>query len=146
MNENKKYYQEYSKIIDLFDKANLTKDITLTFIADNNELITKIEDFSSHLFFIMNGEQVYGIVIIVEDHYYWSTFSNNEFTKFQEYTDDDKEFLSICNYIVEMVLGYPDQKDVRELLPDIDMENLNLEQKIKKLCNINYNQERYHIK
>ena len=143
MCENKKYYQEYSKIIDLFDKTNLTKDITLTFIAKNKDFIEKIENFASHLFFIMNGEKVYGIVIIVENHYYWSTFSNNEFTKFQEYTDDDKEFLSICNYIVEMVLGYPDQKDVREQLPDI--ENLNLEQKIKKLCKINYNQERYHI-
>lgn len=126
----------FNNIRALLKKVNLEDDIINAFIKDNVGLILTTPNIQEHLFFITKGPVVYGIVYIDGDFYKWSVLDKNGFTPFKEYTDDDKEFLSICDYIVELILRYPLKPEVRELLPGI--EDLSLEDQIKKLCKTNF--------
>lgn len=92
--------------------------------------------------YTFNGDlkELYSVLYVNEDNYLWSTYDDNEFMPFRKLSDDFKN----NDYVVEMVIAYTSSYKIKEAIPEID--DMNVENKVKTLKNIGLNSNGYHIK
>ena len=136
-----KVVKEFNEVIEVFGESNLDYKTALLFISTNLEFLRrKREGIKDKLFLIMNKKELCSVLYINNDSYLWSTYDEEEFLPFKSpaknFEDNDS--------IVERVLSYTDADKIKEAIPEI--EDMNVENKVKTLKNIGLNSNGYHIK
>ena len=136
-----KVVKEFNEVIEVFGESNLDYKTALLFISTNLEFLRrKREGIKDKLFLIMNKKELCSVLYINNDSYLWSTYDKEEFLPFKSpsknFEDNDS--------IVERVLSYTDTDKIKEASPEI--EDMNVENKVKTLKNIGLNSNGYHIK
>lgn len=136
-----KVVKEFNEVIEVFGESNLDYKTALLFISTNLEFLRrKREGIKDKLFLIMNKKELCSVLYINNDSYLLSTYDEEEFLPFKSpsknFEDNDS--------IVERVLSYTDADKIKEAIPEI--EDMNVENKVKTLKNIGLNSNGYHIK
>ena len=136
----KRVLEEFNGVIKVFKNNEIEDKIILSFIDTNFDFLKEKEDIERHLFLLMNKKELYSVLYVNEDNYLWSTFDDKEFMPFRNLSDDFKN----NDYVVEMVIAYASSYKIKEAIPEID--DMNVENKVKTLKNIGLNSNGYHIK
>lgn len=136
----KRVLEEFNGVIKVFKNNEIEDKIILSFIDTNFDFLKEKEDIERHLFLLMNKKELYSVLYVNEDNYLWSTFDDKEFMPFRKLSDDFKN----NDYVVEMVISYASSYKIKEAIPEID--DMNVENKVKTLKNIGLNSNGYHIK
>lgn len=135
---------EFNEIITLFENANISTDLALTFIKNNLDLlIEEMDTIVNNLYFIFNNNQVYGVIYAKEDNYSWSILKGGVFPTLKHFTEEEQATLKGTDYIVEMMLRFADSDKIKIAVPEV--VNMNIEQKIKTLKDIGLNSNGYHF-
>lgn len=138
-------YSEIDKITEFFYNVGCSSDDAKSFISNNIEIITTTPNITEYLYFILNNQEIYGVILVIDNSYKWSIYKDKEFKPFKEITyDENDEALTNGDYIVEMMINFAEQEKVRAIIPDI--EKYNLEQKVQTLKKIGLNSNGYHFK
>ena len=136
----KRVLEEFDGVIKVFKNNEIEDRTILSFIDTNFDFLKEKEDIERHLFLLMNKKELYSVLYVNEDNYLWSTYDDNEFMPFKKLSDDFKN----NDYGVEMVISYSSSYKIKEAIPEID--DMNVENKVKTLKNIGLNSNGYHIK
>ena len=136
----KRVLEEFDGVIKVFKNNEIEDRTILSFIDTNFDFLKEKEDIERHLFLLMNKKELYSVLYVNEDNYLWSTFDDKEFMPFRKLSDDFKK----NDYVVEMVIAYASSYKIKEAIPEID--DMNVENKVKTLKNIGLNSNGYHIK
>lgn len=136
----KRVLEEFDGVIKVFKNNEIEDRTILSFIDTNFDFLKEKEDIERHLFLLMNKKELYSVLYVNEDNYLWSTYDDNEFMPFRKLSDDFKN----NDYVVEMVIAYTSSYKIKEAIPEID--DMNVENKVKTLKNIGLNSNGYHIK
>lgn len=136
----KRVLEEFDGVIKVFKNNEIEDRTILSFIDTNFDFLKEKEDIERHLFLLMNKKELYSVLYVNEDNYLWSTYDDNEFMPFKKLSDDFKN----NDYVVEMVIAYASSYKIKEVIPEID--DMNVENKVKTLKNIGLNSNGYHIK
>lgn len=139
MGENNSF-KNLNLIIALFKNKNFTFKQALTFYMENFDILDNIENVSEKIYFIYNHLDLYGLLLVNNDEYLFSIYLNENFQKIKELGKED----SYRDYIVEIIIDFLYSEKVKTMIPNI--ENLSLENKIKKLKKMNANPYGYYIK
>lgn len=136
----KRVLEEFDGVIKVFKNNEIEDRTILSFIDTNFDFLKEKEDIERHLFLLMNKKELYSVLYVNEDNCLWSTYDDNEFMPFRKLSDDFKN----NDYVVEMVIAYASSYKIKEVIPEID--DMNVENKVKTLKNIGLNSNGYHIK
>lgn len=136
----KRVLEEFDGVIKVFKNNEIEDRTILSFIDTNFDFLKEKEDIERHLFLLMNKKELYSVLYANEDNCLWSTYDDNEFMPFRKLSDDFKN----NDYVVEMVIAYASSYKIKEVIPEID--DMNVENKVKTLKNIGLNSNGYHIK
>ena len=109
-----------------------------TFIYKYKTDILKHKEIANKIFFICNNTEIYAILIVNDNNYYWSICHNNTSYPLEEKTEKNND------YIVEMIINFINEKKFQNIIPNL--QEMNTETKIKALKNIKLNSKGYHIK
>ena len=129
---------QFNEIINLFIRNDCSIKLALSFISNNLDYILKHKEIANKIFFICNNTEIYAILIVNENNYYWSICQNNTSYPLEEKTEKNND------YIVEMIINFINEKKFQNIIPNL--QEMNTETKIKALKNIKLNSKGYHIK
>ncbi len=129
---------QFNEIINLFIKNGCSIKLALSFISNNLDYILKHKEIANKIFFICNNTEIYAILIVNDNNYYWSICHNNTSYPLEEKTEKNND------YIVEMIINFISEKKFQNIIPNL--QEMNTETKIKALKNIKLNSKGYHIK
>lgn len=129
---------QFNEIINLFIRNDCSIKLALSFISNNLDYILKHKEIANKIFFICNNTEIYAILIVNENNYYWSICHNNTSYPLEEKTEKNND------YIVEMIINFINEKKFQNIIPNL--QEMNTETKIKALKNIKLNSKGYHIK
>lgn len=129
---------QFNEIINLFIKNGCSIKLALSFISNNLDYILKHKEIANKIFFICNNTEIYAILIVNDNNYYWSICHNNTSYPLEEKTEKNND------YIVEMIINFINEKKFQNIIPNL--QEMNTETKIKALKNIKLNSKGYHIK
>ena len=129
---------QFNEIINLFIKNGCSIKLALSFISNNLDYILKHKEIANKIFFICNNTEIYAILIVNDNNYYWSICHNNTSYPLEEKTEKNNY------YIVEMIINFISEKKFQNIIPNL--QEMNTETKIKALKNIKLNSKGYHIK
>ena len=129
---------QFNEIINLFIRNDCSIKLALSFISNNLNYILKHKEIANKIFFICNNTEIYAILIVNENNYYWSICHNNTSYPLEEKTEKNND------YIVEMIINFINEKKFQNIIPNL--QEMNTETKIKTLKNIKLNSKGYHIK
>lgn len=129
---------QFNEIINLFIRNDCSIKLALSFISNNLNYILKHKEIANKIFFICNNTEIYAILIVNENNYYWSICHNNTSYPLEEKTEKNND------YIVEMIINFINEKKFQNIIPNL--QEMNTETKIKALKNIKLNSKGYHIK
>ena len=129
---------QFNEIINLFIRNDCSIKLALSFISNNLNYILKHKERANKIFFICNNTEIYAILIVNDNNYYWSICHNNTSYPLEEKTEKNND------YIVEMIINFINEKKFQNIIPNL--QEMNTETKIKALKNIKLNSKGYHIK
>ncbi len=129
---------QFNEIINLFIRNDCSIKLALSFISNNLNYILKHKEIANKIFFICNNTEIYAILIVNDNNYYWSICHNNTSYPLEEKTEKNND------YIVEMIINFINEKKFQNIIPNL--QEMNTETKIKALKNIKLNSKGYHIK
>ena len=129
---------QFNEIINLFIRNDCSIKLALSFISNNLNYILKHKEIANKIFFICNNTEIYAILIVHDNNYYWSICHNNTSYPLEEKTEKNND------YIVEMIINFINEKKFQNIIPNL--QEMNTETKIKALKNIKLNSKGYHIK
>lgn len=129
---------QFNEIINLFIRNDCSIKLALSFISNNLNYILKHKEIANKIFFIYNNTEIYAILIVNDNNYYWSICHNNTSYPLEEKTEKNND------YIVEMIINFINEKKFQNIIPNL--QEMNTETKIKALKNIKLNSKGYHIK
>lgn len=142
--EQKKFENQFKRIIDIFKDKGCSFNSTLSFIYNNFDyLIENQEKIEDNLYFIYNNKELYGVLIAWTDKYEWSIYENGNFYPIKSNIDNDNK-LANRDYIVEMMLHFAEEEKVRRIIPDVI--SMNIDAKIRALKKIGLNSTGYHFR
>ena len=97
---------KYQKISEQFDEIKSVLELkgcptslALSFIKNNLSYL-KEADITNKIYIIYNHNEIYAILIIDKNNYYWSVFRDNIHYPLEKKTKENKD------YIIEMMLNY----------------------------------------
>lgn len=130
--------EQFNDIIYLFKQKGCSPKMTKTFIENNlNYLINMGNNILDKIYFICNNNEIYAILIVDNNNYYWSICKDDCFYPLEN-TDKDED------YIVDMVINFANTDKFKKIVPNLD--KMNTEEKVKTLSNIKLNSKGYHLK
>ena len=92
---------QFNEIINLFIRNDCSIKLALSFISNNLNYILKHKEIANKIFFICNNTEIYAILIVNDNNYYWSICHNNTSYPLEEKTEKNND------YIVEMIINFP---------------------------------------
>lgn len=144
MMNQEKILNQFKIIIEIFKNNGCELEATLSFIDNNFQyLIDNYEKICDNIYFIYNNQSLYCVLIVKNNLYEWSVYKNNKFGKIRSINSDDYN-IKKCDYIVEMMIRFADTDKIKRIVPDI--ENMDIENKVKTLKKIGLNPNGLHFK
>lgn len=142
MKNQDKFENQFKSIIEIFKKGGCTQEDALSFINSNIEFLVNNDiELLKNTYFIYNNKELYSILIVDENDYYWSIYANNKFYPIRNNNNTNEENK---DYIIEMIINFANKEVVQRIVPDI--KNMDTATKIKTLKKIKLNSEGYHIR
>lgn len=144
MESQDKIENQFKSIIEVFKKGGCSKSETLSFINTNIDFLIENENnFLENIYFIYNNNDLYGALIVNDNNYSWSIYKEQEFYPIRQNIDNNFD-PSNGDYIVEMILNFSNKNSIKEIVPNI--ENMPIATKVKKLKQIKFNSNGYHLR
>ena len=78
---------QFNEIINLFIRNDCSIKLALSFISNNLNYILKHKEIANKIFFICNNTEIYAILIVNDNNYYWSICHNNTSYPLEEKTE-----------------------------------------------------------
>lgn len=129
--------EEYSDVIEFLFSKNIEIESIYSFISNNHYLLNENrENLIDNLFLIKNNKDLYCILLIGTDKYYWSLYKDNVFEPFR--CVDDKKDL-----VIDKLMDFTSSEKVQSVYPDI--LDLPLNKRIKRLNKCGINTKGYHF-
>lgn len=114
-----------------------------SFIENNIDFLNNDNFDINKLFLIKNNNDIYAILYINENDYYWSINKHGIYTTFKSNHDMDKDEIYYTDYIVESVLRFTTSEKISTIIPDIIDKPL--EERVNKVKKLGLNKKGYHI-
>lgn len=144
--ENK--YRQFKRLLENLIKSGIDEYSALKFIEENIDILAKKDDddydVNNSIYFLLNNQDVYGIVYVDGDTYYWSNLINGFLTKLKTVNEKDEEFLQASDFVVEMIINFANSEKIKQIIPEIT--TYSVENKLKALKNLGLNENGYHVK
>lgn len=144
--ENK--YRQFKRLLENLIKSGIDEYSALKFIEENIDILAKKDDddydVNNSIYFLLNNQDVYGIVYVDGDTYYWSNLINGFLTKLKTVNEKDEDFLQASDFVVEMIINFANSEKIKQIIPDIT--TYSVENKLKSLKNLGLNENGYHVK
>lgn len=143
--ENK--YRQFKRLLENLIKSGIDEYSALKFIEENIDILAKKDDdydVNNSIYFLLNNQDVYGIVYVDGDTYYWSNLINGFLTKLKTVNEKDEDFLQASDFVVEMIINFANSEKIKQIIPDIT--TYSVENKLKALKNLGLNENGYHVK
>ena len=138
-------YLQFKKLLENLIASGINEYSALKFIEENiNILSKKDKDVNDSIYFLLNNQDVYGIVYVEGDKYYWSTLLNGALTKLKTINEEDKDFIQASDYVVEMIINFANSEKIQRIIPEIT--TYTIENKLKALKSLGLNENGYHVK
>ena len=93
---------------------------------------------TNKIYIIYNHNEIYAILIIDKNNYYWSVCQDNILYPLEKKTKENKD------YIIEMMLNFANEEKIKKIVPNIS--EMNTETKVKVLRSFHFNSTGYHFK
>ena len=144
--ENK--YRQFKRLLENLIKSGIDEYSALKFIEENIDILAKKDDddydVNNSIYFLLNNQDVYGIVYVDGDTYYWSNLINGFLTKLKTVNEKDEDFLQASDFVVEMIINFANSEKIKQIIPEIT--TYSVENKLKALKNLGLNENGYHVK
>lgn len=144
--ENK--YRQFKRLLENLIKSGIDEYSALKFIEENIDILAKKDDddydVNNSIYFLLNNQDVYGIVYVDGDTYYWSNLINGFLTKLKTVNEKDEDFLQASDFVVEMIINFANSEKIKQIIPDIT--TYSVENKLRALKNLGLNENGYHVK
>lgn len=138
-------YEQFNKLLENLLASGIEKEEALKFIEENIDTLScEGRDVNDNIYFILNNEDIYAIIYVIEDDYYWSTLIDGRLTSLKTLDKDECVNIDNADYIVEMIIDFANNEKIKKVLPEI--ASCNLEDKLRLLRKIELNSNGYHIK
>ena len=129
--------KQFNELFEVLKLKGCPTILATSFIQNNFEYLKK-NDVLNHLYFICNHQEIYAILVTLEDSYYWSICYNDSFYPLEKKTEQNND------YIIVMMLNFAETDKVRKIVPNIS--EMNIETKVKILRSVPFNSTGYHFK
>ncbi|MBO5475162.1 MAG: hypothetical protein J5982_01490 [Bacilli bacterium] len=143
--ENK--YRQFKRLLENLIKSGIDEYSALKFIEENIDILAKKDDdydVNNSIYFLLNNQDVYGIVYVDGDTYYWSNLINGFLTKLKTVNEKDEDFLQASDFVVEMIINFANSEKIKQIIPEIT--TYSVENKLRALKNLGLNENGYHVK
>ena len=144
--ENK--YRQFKRLLENLIKSGIDEYSALKFIEENIDILAKKDDddydVNNSIYFLLNNQDVYGIVYVDGNNYYWSNLINGFLTKLKTVNERDEDFLQASDFVVEMIINFANSEKIKQIIPEIT--TYSVENKLKALKNLGLNENGYHVK
>ena len=144
--ENK--YRQFKRLLENLIKSGIDEYSALKFIEENIDILAKKYDddydVNNSIYFLLNNQDVYGIVYVDGDTYYWSNLINGFLTKLKTVNEKDEDFLQASDFVVEVIINFANSEKIKQIIPEIT--TYSVENKLKALKNLGLNENGYHVK
>ena len=114
---------KYQKISEQFDEIKSVLELkgcptslALSFIKNNLSYL-KEADITNKIYIIYNHNEIYAILIIDKNNYYWSVCQDNILYPLEKKTKENKD------YIIEMMLNFANEEKIKKIVPNISEMN-----------------------
>lgn len=138
-------YEQFKKLLENLIASGIEETEALKFIEDNIYILFHEDrDVNDSIYFILNNEDIYGIMYVVQDMYYWSNLIEGRLTSLKTLAETESTSIDSVDFIVEMVIDFANNEKIKKMVPEIT--SCNLEEKLRLLKDIELNSNGYHIK
>lgn len=128
--------EQFEKLFQILEAKGCPISLASSFVKNNSEHLKN--DILNHLYLVCNNQEIYAILIPSEDTYYWSICYKDNFYPLEKKTEQNSD------YIIEMMLNFANTDKMKQIVPNI--QEMNVETKVKVLKNISLNSTGYHFK
>lgn len=132
-----KISEQFDEIKSVLELKGCPTSLALSFIKNNLSYL-KEADITNKIYIIYNHNEIYAILIIDKNNYYWSVCQDNILYPLEKKTKENKD------YIIEMMLNFANEEKIKKIVPNIS--EMNTETKVKVLRSFHFNSTGYHFK
>ena len=138
-------YKQFKILLENLIKSGIDENIALKFIEENIDILaSKDKDVNDSIYFLLNNQDIYGIVYVEGDQYYWSTVNDGFLPKLKTINEDDDDYIQASDYVVEMIINFANSEKIQKIIPEIT--TYTVENKLKALKTLGLNENGYHVK
>lgn len=138
-------YKQFKRLLENLINSGIEEYYALRFIEENIEILSKKDrDVNDSIYFLLNNQDVYGIVYVDGNTYYWSTIVDGDLTRLRTINEKDRDYLQSSDYVVEMIINFANSEKIKKIIPEIT--TYTIEEKLKTLKSLGLNENGYHVK
>lgn len=145
MEINYKRQEQIKILLENLISFGISKENATSFIENNLDILFEKDiNINDYIYFVLNNQDIYGIILADQDVYYWSNYIDGELTNLKTLSNSIEENLEDVDYIINMVINFANSEKIKRIIPTI--ENYSIENKLRVLKKIGLNKNGYHIK
>lgn len=142
-------YKQFKRLLENLINSGIEEYYALKFIEENIDILASKDedqkyDVNNSIYFLLNNQDVYGVVYVKGDAYYWSNYINGYLTKLRTINEKDEDYLQSSDFVVEMIINFANSEKIKRIIPEIT--TYSIEEKLRTLKNLGLNENGYHIK
>lgn len=142
-------YKQFKRLLENLINSGIEEYYALKFIEENIDILASKDedqeyDVNNSIYFLLNNQDVYGVVYVKGNTYYWSNYINGSLTKLKTINERDEDYLQSSDFVVEMIINFANSEKIKRIIPEIT--TYSIEEKLKTLKNLGLNENGYHIK
>lgn len=138
-------YRQFKRLLESLIASGIDELSALNFIEQNIDVLAGSDkDVNDSIYFLLNNQNIYGIVYVNGNHYYWSTLIDGSLTKLKTVNEEDEDYVQASDYVVEMIIDFANSEKIKRIIPEIS--GYTIENKLRALKNLGLNENGYHVK